>query len=445
MNRWLTGATRGIEFIQSRNDPTSGLWQIDEGPEEHSPIVITSFYHGAAGVLHFLVEYYLLTQRADILATAVKKGDQLWARIEREAWLPVNMSAGWASHFHIMHWLAEVSGEARFAARASECTRRIRAQATKIGTGVGWIEPIPYSELTGISGEAEIVDLSIGAAGALLALIESHRLGYDPQALEIAIQAADRLIEVAEVTPRGLCWQMMHPMPFPFPAPNFAHGSAGVGFALARLAQFNGASKYLDAAIAAANYAGSCETPRSNGGALICHLEGAHPPTFYLGNCHGPPGTARLYLLLNELTNEPRWATYARRLMNGLDSTGAPEQRQPGLWNNYGQCCGDAGIGDFALLIGQSGIWDEGIDMADRCARVIFAHRKEGPDGWQWPQAERRAQPDHVRAQTGYMQGAAGIGSFLLHVGSYVDGKEVRIPTLDWPSLSYQRKGEIIG
>ena len=35
--------------------------------------------------------------------------------------------------------------------------------------------------------------------------------------------------------------------------------------------------------------------------------------------------------------------------LRGLLSTGAPETRSDGFWNNVSQCCGDAGVGDYAL------------------------------------------------------------------------------------------------
>jgi hypothetical protein len=41
--------------------------------------------------------------------------------------------------------------------------------------------------------------------------------------------------------------------------------------------------------------------------------------------------------------------------------------------------------------------------------------------GLKWIQAENRIEPDNVQAQTGLMQGAAGIGLFFIHL-SELDG-----------------------
>jgi hypothetical protein len=35
-----------------------------------------------------------------------------------------------------------------------------------------------------------------------------------------------------------------------------------------------------------------------------------------------------------------------------------------------------------------------------------------------WSQAEHRARPTFVQSQSGYMQGAAGIASFLIHLSA---------------------------
>ena len=54
------------------------------------------------------------------------------------------------------------------------------------------------------------------------------------------------------------------------------------------------------------------------------------------------------------------------------------------------------------------------IRPADRSASHLRAERVE--DGMKWTQSENRLQPYHLLAQTGLMQGAAGIGLFLVHV-----------------------------
>jgi hypothetical protein len=50
-----------------------------------------------------------------------------------------------------------------------------------------------------------------------------------------------------------------------------------------------------------------------------------------------------------------------------------------------------------------------------------------------WIQAEHRINPDLLVAQTGYMQGAAGVGMLLLHLDQFGRGKKAQIFFPDSP------------
>jgi hypothetical protein len=114
-------------------------------------------------------------------------------------------------------------------------------------------------------------------------------------------------------------------------------------------------------------------------------------------------------------------------------SLGAPEARSKGLWNNHGQCCGDAGVGDFALLMAARTGDPAYVDLARRCAAVILHRADKTAAGRRWVQAEHRDRPEFLEAQTGYMQSAAGIASFLIHLATATDGVPVKITMPDWP------------
>jgi len=283
---------------------------------------------------------------------------------------------------------------------------------------------MPFSDITGQTGDREVIDLSVGAAGAGVILLYAHREGLHDQALHWARQTADRLLEVAQHTDDGPRWLMMTDMPFEFTAPNFAHGGAGVAYFFADLAtesadNFAGNANYLEVAIAAARYVQSRAVPQDTGH-LVCHTEEQQPPTlFYLGVCHGPAGTGRLMYLLNKITDDPQWLDWLHANMQGLMGTGVPEQRTAGLWQNYGQCCGDAGIGDYALSLHATTGRVEYLELAQRIAAAALTNASAAAEGVAWSQAEHRSRPDFVETQTGYMQGAAGLGSFLLNLATH--------------------------
>ncbi len=433
MNQYLNHALDTAKFLQANQlETTHGIaWaRVPGGKPNHT------LYHGSAGVILFQVELYQATGDKHYLDTAIAAGNELLAYVADKAgaeqFVTVGFYSGWPGYVYTLNELFRLTGQQQFITGAKQALDRLSAQSAALGDGIGWIEPIPFSDITGITGEREVIDLSVGAAGAGIIYLYAHRNGLGEDALDFAVKTADRLLQVAEQTPQGLRWSMMVDMPFPFTAPNFAHGGSGVGYFLADLYRETGNQAYLDAAIQAAAYTMSRAVPQDDG-CLICHIEEQQPPTtFYLGVCHGPAGTGRLIYLLNRITGETSYLDWLTSNFNGLRSTGAPEQRSKGLWQNFGQCCGDAGIGDYALFLYQQTADPEYLAFARRIADNLVAHANN-KEGMSWVQAEHRDRPKFIEEQTGYMQGAAGIGSFLLHLATLLDGKPVKLVLPETP------------
>lgn len=430
MNRHLNTALEAVRFIRAQKVEGRAKWRRTD---EVDGVADYSLYHGACGVILLLLELHAAGQDDEALAEAIAAGEEVVEYLARKDRLSVSMSTGWPGYVFAMSELARVSGREDFRACAVRCLEKLHAQSTPRGAGIGWIETAPFADITGFSGEREIYDQSVGAAGAGLLMLYAHRQGLHPQALAWARAVAERLLEVAEPDPDGLRWRLMNDMPFPFTAPNFAHGGAGVGYFLAQLFRETDDRRYLDAACEAARYTLSRAKPMGSG-KLVVHTEEARRPIFYLGACHGPAGTGRLLLELHALTGDDHWLEEAKALISGLISTGAPRVRSTGYWNNFGQCCGDAGVGEFALLMAArtgDGAYRE---LAQACADVIEEASELKSDGRRWVQAEHRERPDFLQAQTGYMQGAAGIASFLLHLATTEAGTPVKIALPDWPA-----------
>jgi len=426
---YMTVAQDTANFIEAQRLDGLARWRRASG----SDATDFGLYHGASGIILLLLELHGATGSADALAQAVAAGEEVAAHLGQVERLSVGVSRGWPGYAFIMNELARASGRADFCALAVQCLDRLRAQASELGAGIGWIEPMPFSEITGLTGDREIYDQAVGAAGAGLALLYCHRHNVHPQALDWAVASAERLLEVAERTPDGLRWKMMADQPFPFTAPNFSHGGAGVGYFMAETYKATGDTRFLDAAKEAARYVMARAAPVGDG-RLVCHTEEAHNPVYYLGACHGPAGTGRLFLELAAITGEAVWLEEAHALTRGLMALGAPESRSEGLWNNHGQCCGDAGVGEFALLMAHRTGDAAYLELARRCADVIVAHSNMEDGRRSWMQAEHRGRPEFLETQTGYMQGAAGIASFLIHLATTLDGRPVKIALPDWPA-----------
>ncbi len=431
------GAAEFIERQRVSEGATDGasdgmLWRRTD--EADAPIDLT-LYHGAAGVSVFFLELAQAGESTKFRDRAIEAGCAIAERVVAKERSSVSFATGWPGYSFALRVLAqeapEASDQQSFSSAALHCIDQLWSQATRFDRGVGWIEPMPFSDITGHTGEREIFDLSVGAAGAGLALLDAVQHGISND-IERVVEVADRLLDVGEPTPDGTRWGLMADIPFPFSAPNFAHGSAGVGYLFARLFEHTGELRFLDAAQSAARYTMS-RASEVGDGCLVCHTEEAQPPSFYLGSCHGPAGTGRLLALLERLTDDPIWSAHSAALLKGLRALGAPQTRSWGWWNNYGQCCGDAGLGDYALSMwGVTGN-DAYLQLAHDCADVIaqtavsLGSVNGSVEAFCWPMAEHRARPRFVQSQTGYMQGAAGIGSFLVHLATADSDQPVRL------------------
>ena len=138
------------------------------------------------------------------------------------------------------------------------------------------------------------------------------------------------------------------------------------------------------------------------------------PPPMLPG--FGPPGVG----WLADATHDDHWMEMVRREACATIHTGLPERWSAGYWNNISQCCGNAGVGEYFLALNRIMPDLAYEDMTKRIAvntlqRATMVATLDG-DGIKWTQAENRTLPDALVAQTGFMQGAAGVGALFLHL-----------------------------
>ena len=73
------------------------------------------------------------------------------------------------------------------------------------------------------------------------------------------------------------------------------------------------------------------------------------------------------------------------------------------------------------------------IAFAKKMTHYLLKNAASEGKGLKWIQAEHRVRPDFLVAQTGLMQGAAGIGLWLLKLDAFEKGKKERIFFPDSP------------
>jgi hypothetical protein len=113
-----------------------------------------------------------------------------------------------------------------------------------------------------------------------------------------------------------------------------------------------------------------------------------------------------------------------------------PEKRPAGFWENISQCCGNAGVAEYFLERHRARRDTADLAYARRHADDLLRRSTIDGDRQRWVQAENRVSPDAVAAQTGWMQGAAGVGAMLLHLDAAIEGKSVKsvavLPDSPW-------------
>lgn len=406
------GAARWLDLSAAEGHPGT-VWPAD--PQRPDSVTL-DLYHGVPGVVLFFLELSRATGQPAHLDRARGGADHLLAALpDRGAAADDGLYSGVAGiGFALLETFAATS-DPRYREGAVQVVELLRRRARPVGAGVEW---------------NDVTDIVSGSAGIGLFLLRAAEDLADPRATQLALEAGARLLERARKEATGLSWAM--DSTFPRRMPNFSHGTAGVAYFLASLHQATGRPEFLAAALAGARHLVAIADTRG-GVCLIHHHRPGGEDLHYLSWCHGPAGTARLFYRLGQVTGDPTWMDWVRRSARGILASGVPERRTPGFWNNVGPCCGSAGVAEFFLGLhratGEAGY----LESARRVTADLLARAVPDRGGLSWPQAEHRIRPREVVAQTGYMQGAAGIGVLLLRLDAVERGREVRLVFPDSP------------
>ncbi len=423
-SRCLRLAKQAGEWLASvAIEEKDGLrWPVAPGSDEKSSV---SLYYGAPGVISFFLELHAVT------------GDPAWrAMAERGArWLAAQASPDLA--YGGLFWLIDdekrahtadpgfYSGIAGIGATFLELHRLVPdgGYARYARGAADW--------LAASDSWKAVNDVISGAAGVGLFFLQAAEQLKEPQYREAAIRAGDFLLGQAMHEERGVRWRMSKEQPRLYP--NFSHGTSGVAFFLAALARRTGEKRFHAAALEAVEWlkAKRCATET---GAVWYRHEPDAKELYYPGWCHGPAGTARLFYELHRATGDAEWMQWVRECARWIVNSGIPEKRIDGFWN-VSVCCGTAGVGEFFADLFRLTGDPEYRRRADAMVADLERRATPGPRGLKWLQAENRVSPDQLAAQTGYAQGAAGIGLFFLKMHALETGRPFAPRLADNPFL----------
>lgn len=378
--------------------------------------VQSNLYTGYPGVVLFLVELHRATGDRAWLDLATAGADRLAASLPDAASDEgAGLYTGLAGIAYTLEEADRARGDDRHRAAIRKALGGIVGGAREVGAGVEW---------------SESTDIISGSAGIGLYLLRASAKYGDAAARTAAIRAGRRLVEREYRSGDQSLW-MMSPS-FTRNMPNFSHGTAGVGYFLATLGGETRDRAFVDAASRGARYLESIATPVGQDGRRIFHNDPDGRELFYLSWCHGPAGTARLFHRLGQVTNDRTWSAYVPKLAQGIVASGVPE-RSPGFWNNISQCCGNCGVSDFFVSLHAQSGEPAHLEFAKRVADDTLARATSEGDGLKWVQAENRVSPNVVMAQTGLMQGAAGVGLTMLRLDGAIRGRKPTITLPDSP------------
>ncbi|MDR3314902.1 MAG: hypothetical protein LBS98_00240 [Coriobacteriales bacterium] len=374
------------------------------------------FSHGNAGHVFFLTQLYLATKNPEYLEFAKKGAYYIIDQFDRKPYVVVfpGLDVQWTFHLgyagvaYALIELARVSPDAEIGKFARDLTDKIVSAATQTAAGAAWS---PVQSL-------------MGEWGTILFLLYAAEHYAEPSYRELALRAGEIVLALGEPAERGIRYNGMKSLPGfselfeGAEFPNFEFGAGGAGYTLARLYEASGDQRFLDGATGAAEYLRSIAVTK-DGGALIPYRFPDLSDVFYLGFCHGPAGTGRLFYKLYEITGNVAHLDFLKSLAVGLEHAGAPETHSHGYWHTYNQCCGTSAQTDLFLNLWAATGEAQYLDLANRAGRHILGAAAAFGESVElsWHQAFTRVDPATITLDTGYLAGAAGIGSALLHLG----------------------------
>jgi lantibiotic modifying enzyme len=398
----------------AKRDEHGVSWPADPAKPDS---VQYSLYTGMPGVVLFHLELYHATREQSALDAGLAGADHLIQTLSREQQIrDWGLYTGHAGVVYTLEMAHRASGRERYRMAAKMALDLLKSAAKPAGDGVEW---------------SPSTDIISGSAGIGLFLLWAGATFADAECKPLAQQAGFRLIERGQSDRGGTKWLISPQITRNYP--NFSHGAAGVSYFLATLHQATGERAFLDAAKSGAAYLDALSTTTPGGGRMVFHSEPGNEHLYYLSWCHGPAGTARLYHRLGQVPGEGQYRERVAQLAQATLDLKVPE-RSPGFWNNISQCCGNTGVSEFFVDLHRLTGDRRHLTFAEVVSRDTITRGTAEGAGMKWIQAEHRVQPQLLIAQTGLMQGAAGVGLGMLHLDGAL---EQRAPFVVLPDNPY--------
>ena len=253
-------------------------------------------------------------------------------------------------------------------------------------------------------GRDQHFDIIAGAAGCIGGLLALHRHLPSHSTLTAAIECGDHLIAHAQPTAQGLGWTLPKEVT---PLSGFAHGAAGIAWALLKLAALTGEERFRTTALAAIAHERSLFSPQAGNWRDLRVREAADSrvaasgESFMTAWCHGASGIGLARLSTIQQLDD---LAVRQEIDAALHTT-----LRCGFDRNHCLCHGDLGNLELLLQAGQTWHNERWHGEAYRLATPIV--ESVGRRDWLC------GTPLSVDSP-GLMTGLAGIGYGLLRLAS---------------------------
>ncbi|NUR05640.1 MAG: hypothetical protein HOQ45_01360 [Nocardioidaceae bacterium] len=394
-------ARRAFDWIRAQAVEADGGKAWCEGNEP-----VDYLYKGTAGVLLAAAEATLAGLDVGDLADAAQ--GRLVHLAHHGRMSNDGLFTGWAGVASALQAWAGVSGDQASLEAADDVRVQIAGRILND-------EPDP----------GRYTDIIFGDAGTLLTLLESA-----DEAVTVAANVlADRLAASAESTADGLQWRAVAGRERL--TPNFSHGTAGVAYALGMAGRVGDRPELIDVAVDGARTILTLGDHPTGWAVPVLIPPRPERQSVAFGWCHGPTGTIRLFLLLNEIAPHPQWQYAIDACLQAIEDSRLPERLYPGYWDNVARCCGTAGVGQLLLNRHEATGDERYLTWCDRLAADVLDRALTTPDGVTWSNFEHTATPPDLPPEPGFMQGSVGVASWLARLDAAHQGRIVP-PLVPW-------------
>lgn len=224
--------------------------------------------------------------------------------------------------------------------------------------------------LPGYIEKDDALDVVGGCAGCIGSLLALHKVSPSEKIQVACIQCGDRLLAKAQPMEKGLAW--FTNLETEEPLTGFAHGSAGIAWALFELAALTGNDKYKSAAIEAVVYESSRYSSAVGNWADHPGRSGNRndiAPT--MAWCYGAPGIGMSRAAALKYTDHPIVRLDLERALQATLNQG------PGA--NHSICHGDVGNLDFLLQAAQvTGSRELALKVDELTNQIVASIKKYG-------------------------------------------------------------------